>query len=258
MSNCTLFSMVLLMAWALPSTALGDAPPAEVRLEPASDSRRLDSRPEWVLKRDEAGIRSYEMKQEGSPLLSFKAEGVIDAPVDLVLSVLLDANRSMEWINFMSESVVVRWIDEPSDYVQLSRFDIPWPVKDRMFISRVVVEVDPETYTAVIVYHPADDQVEPRDAILGNATGSHFTLKPIDGGTRTEFMGVGIADPKGSIPKWIVNWVGSSWPHQIMEALREQVLKDDVVVTPMIESLYAGFEIEPRFKLSSGDPPASE
>jgi len=234
-------------------SAVSAAPP---NLEPAGDSLRLDSRPEWVLKRDEEGIRSYEKKQAGSPLLSYKAEGVIDAPIDLVLSVLLDAERAGEWISHLSESTVVRWIDEPRAYVQLSRFDVPWPVKDRMFVSRVALEIDPETYATVVTYLPTDDAVEVRDAILGSAVGSRFILRPIDGGARTDFTGIGVADPKGVIPAWIVNWAGGSWPHQTIEALRRQVLKSDVAVTPPIARLYEGFAVEPRLGLISADEPA--
>jgi hypothetical protein len=198
------------------------------------------------------------MRREGSPLLSFKAEGIIDAPIDLMLSVVLDAERSTEWISYLTESVVVRWIDEPGEYVQFSRFDIPWPVQDRVFISRVAFEVDPETYATVLYYHPSDDRPEFEDAILGSATGTHYVLRPIDGGTRTIFTGIGVADPKGSIPKWLVNWVGKSWPHETIQALRRQVRKDDVFVMPRIEPLYTGFEIDPRHQLISADPPTSK
>jgi hypothetical protein len=256
--NRPLLHAAFLLAFVLSSPAFGGGSATDASLEPAGDSMRLDSTPEWVLRRDEEGIRSYEKKQEGTPLLSFKAEGEIDAPIDLVLSILLDAERADEWISHLSESVLVRWIEAPREFVQLSRFDIPWPVKDRVFVSRIALEVDPETFEAVIVYLPADDLVEPRDAILGSATGSRFVLRPIDGGRRTDFVGIGVADPKGAIPSWIVNWAGGSWPHQTIEALRKQVRKSDVVVTPPIASLYQGFTIEPRLSLISTEAPPAE
>jgi len=260
MSNRTLVHAAVVLVFALSGPALGrdGGSATDVRLEPAGDSRRLDSQPDWVLTRDEQGIRSYEKKQADSPLLSFKAEGVIDAPIDLVLSVLLDAERSDEWISHLSESSVLRWIEEPGEFVQLSRFDLPWPVMDRMFVSRITLEVDPETFTAVIDYLPTDDPVEPKDAVLGSATGSRFVLRPIDRGTRTDFVGIGVADPKGAIPTWIVNWVGGSWPHQTIEALRKQVRKHDVVVRPPIARLYEGFEVAPRLEIHSADAPAAE
>jgi len=259
MSKSILLNTALLLIFGVATDVLGGDPTSDdAQIDAAAESATLEASPDWVLTRDEAGIRSYKMQREGSPLLCFKAEGIIDAPVHLVLSVVLDAERSMEWISYLSESVVLRWVDEPIDYVQLSRFDIPWPVKDRVFISRVAIEVDPETYEAVLVYHPADDQVELRNAVLGSATGTRFHLRPIDGGGRTSFTGIGIADPKGALPKWLVNWVGGSWPHQTIQALRKQVRKHDISVMPALEPLYAGFEVEPRLRIISADPPSPE
>jgi hypothetical protein len=258
MSNCILLSTALYLAFGLASPALAGAPSADPRPDSVAGTELPDSSGNWELKRDDDGIRSYEMQREGSPLLCFKAEGIIDAPINLVLSVALDTDRSKEWISYLSESVVVRSIDEPGEYVQLSRFNLPWPVQDRVFISRVVLQVDPQTYAAVLAYHSADDQVEFENAILASATGTHYILQPIDGGARTNFIGIGIADPKGSLPKWLVNWVGGSWPHQTIQALRRQVKRDDVFVMPRIEPLYAGFEIEPPHQLISADPPTSK
>ena len=241
----------LVLALALAGPAVAGGSPSDASLEPAADSLRLDATPEWVLRRNEQGIRSYERKQVGSPLLSFKAEGVIDAPIDLVLSVLLDAERAGEWISHLSESAVVRWIEAPTDFVQRSRFDIPWPVKDRVFVSRIALEVNPETFAAVIDYLPADDGVAQLHA---SAVGSRFVLRPIDGGRRTDFTGIGVADPKGAIPAWIVNWAGGSWPHETIEALREQVTKSDVAVTPEVARLYEAFTLEPRLTQLTPEP----
>jgi len=85
--------------------------------------------------REEEGIRTYRMERPDSPLLVFKGVCVIDAPVDRVLSVCLDAERADEWIGLVSESRVLRWIDGDRAYVQLTRFDLPWPVRDRAFVS---------------------------------------------------------------------------------------------------------------------------
>jgi hypothetical protein len=258
LSTRILLSAALYLTFGLATTAVGQGAPANARLDSARGSGLLDSEPDWELTRDEDGIRSHEMQRDGLPLLSFKAEGIIDAPIDLVLSVMLDAERAEEWINFLAESVVTRWIDEPGEYIQFTRFDVPWPVKDRVFICRVVLEVDPETYATVLAYHPSDDRVKFENAILGSTAGTRYILQPIDGGTRTFIAGIGIADPMGAIPKWLVNWVGRSLPHDTILALRRQVRKSSISVMPLVEPLYAGFEIEPWHQPTSADPRTSE
>ena len=74
--------------------------------------------PGWELTRDEDGILSYKRVVDGSPLLVFRGEGVIEAPITRVLSVALDNTRVGEWIPGLAESTVVRWIKEPLEYIQ--------------------------------------------------------------------------------------------------------------------------------------------
>jgi len=254
MSIRILLVISLHVALAISATAHGQVPNAVVA-EYANLPWEFDAEQGWNLTRDDDGIRSYRLQKEGSPLLLFKAEGVIDAPIDLVLSTVMDAERAGEWIDFLSESVVTRWIEQPSKSVQFTRFDLPWPVKDRVFVSRVELEIDPKSYAAVLFYRACEDRVAFENAIQGSATGTRYLLRPIDGGARTRLTGIGIADPKGSIPKWVVNWVGGSVLHETIASLRQQVHKKDVAVNPLLEPLYRGFEVEPAHQLISADPP---
>jgi len=165
-----------------------------------------------------------------------------------VLSVCLDAERAGEWIGLLSESAVLRWLDDGEADVQLTRFDLPWPVRDRVFVSRVEIDVDPASRAATLTYfeshvsHEDDETLAIDDAIRGSTAGTHFRMRPIAGGERTLFTGVGIADPRGAIPVWFVNWAGRSVPHRTLEALRRQVGKPDVAVSPGVASLYEALE----------------
>ena len=201
--------------------------------------------PGWELTRDEDGIRSYKRVVTGSPLLAFRGEAVIKAPITRVLSVALDTERVGEWIPGVAESTVVRWIKEPVEYVQYSRFDAPWPVRDRIFLSRVVMAVDPHTYTTEIRYHNIPETLDRDRGIQGYTGGSYYILRPFDQGRSTYFVGVSVADPRGSVPAWLVNWMGASWAHRTLRLLARQVAKPDVSDLPMIEPLFAGFEPSP-------------
>ncbi len=232
------------IAWlgltAAGSARAGEADAALV-VETGPVAARSDG--DWQLIREGDGIRTYRMERPDSPLLAFKGEGVIDAPIDLVLSVCLDAERADEWIGLVSESAVLRWLDDHRAYVQYTRFDLPWPVRDRVFVSQVEIEVDPDTFTATLAYHESPDAPAIDDAIIGSTAGTVFRLQPIEGGARTLFTGIGIADPRGAIPVWFVNWAGRSVPHRSLTALRRQVRMDDVSVSPIVASLYEGFEV---------------
>lgn len=49
---------------------------------------------------------------------------------------------------------------------------------------------------------------------------------------------VSMADPRGSIPAWLINWVGSSWAYDTMVRLRAQVHRPDVIELPTVVQIY--------------------
>jgi hypothetical protein len=175
----------------------------------------------------------------GSSIYSFRAESELDAPMVRVMSVLLDADRVDEWIDRLAESRVHRWIRAPIEYVQYTRFDAPWPVTDRVFLSRVLISIDPRSHDTVIEYHNTKEEPPEGRWLRGYAGGSYYELKPLDGGDRTALLAVGVADPRGSIPVWLVNWIGASWAHDTVMALRAQLARPDVENLPEFDLLYA-------------------
>ena len=74
-----------------------------------------------------------------------------------------------------------------------------------------------------------DDSGAPKtDYVRGEFTYGTFTLTSIEGGKKTRVLAEVLADPKGSVAKWIVNLFQKDWPHKTIESLRKQVAKPDI------------------------------
>ena len=205
-----------------------------------TERRRGQVDSSWKQTRDEHGIRVFKRDLPDGKLLSFKAVGVIDAPIDIVLSIVLDQDRFSEWAEDRSSSRVVGWIRKPVEYVSYDRIDLPWPVKDRDFVTRVRIEVDPSDSTTKVSYSLSDYHVpSPQDAVRGSLVGSSYVLEPVYGGRRTRATGVAVTDPRGSIPAWVVNLYQRNWPYDTIMAMRDQAKKPDLVVLPRLRPLYA-------------------
>jgi hypothetical protein len=196
----------------------------------------------WVLARDDGDIKAYVRQSDDSRLLAFKVVAPIDAPIELVLSVVLDAEHAEDWLPRLRVSEILRWIDEPLSFVQYTEFNAPWPVGDRVFVSRVELRVDPETFAADIRYYDSEDAALNEAAIKGSAHGSYYLLRPIDGGRRTHFTAVSMADPKGRIPTWMINWIGRSWAPGAMSNLRDRVASPKAERLRNLAPLFVGFD----------------
>lgn len=188
----------------------------------------------WDLVSDEEGIRTYRREIEGSPLISFRGETVIDAPIGKIVSVLGDSKRKTEW---MDRLVFTRtlWMKSFYERVEYNHTAAPWPFKDRDFVLRAEASVDRVKRALHIHIRSTEEPTlapETKDKVRGQITKSHFELRSIDGDTRTWIAVEVHADPRGAIPKWVVNLVQKTWPRKTLEGIRRQAAKPDVLEHP--------------------------
>lgn len=195
---------------------------------------------EWQ-KTDETkdGIKVYKREIPGSDVIAFRGEGVVNAPLSLVATIIFDTKRGPEWVEDLKESRVLRREDGMT-FIEYDHIGTPIILKDRDFVARVTTAVDPVNRTLTIEYKSVDDPSAPRTSyVRGNMEHATFILKAIGSGAdqKTEMIGDIHCDPKGSVPKWIVNFFQKDWPVTTFRNLRRQAARKDIP----IESRFAGY-----------------
>ncbi|NRB37235.1 MAG: hypothetical protein HRU20_02065 [Pseudomonadales bacterium] len=193
----------------------------------------------WQLSRDEDNIRSYKSRRAGQKLVAFKSDSIIDQPIAKVLTVLLDSTYAHEWIPKLKTSEIREAKHWPEAYLQFTHINAPWPVWDRIFLSRVTVDVDPISHQTNIHYVKADEDIHIAKTILGSVDGSFYQLQSVDNGQKTRLIAISVANPNGSLPKWLVNWVSANMPHDTVVLLRDYMANHAITVDARIQRLYA-------------------
>ena len=194
---------------------------------------------EWKQIKNKDDILVYQKTNPDSSLLAFKGEGDVNAPIERVAAVIFDTTRAPEWIVDLEESKIVKWISK-NEYIEYDHVKTP-PVimKDRDFVSLVKMNVDPKTGEMTFQYKSVVDPLVPETRhVRGNLMNTTFVLKPIAGNTKTHVMGEIYCDPKGAVPKWLVNWFQQDWPLDTFKNLRAQVTKTDIRVDAKISELF--------------------
>lgn len=244
-NNATCYPSAMFLQCFLPalaqlflSTAGAALPPANPTTAPAPLSATLPDR--WELSDEVDGIKVFKQEIEGSEVLAFKGEAVIDSPLERVATVIFDTSRAPEWVVDLAQSRLVRWINE-NEFIEYDHVRTP-PIimKDRDFVSRVHMTIDREKGQMKFVYGSTEDASIPETShIRGDLKNTTFTLTSIEGGTKTHLVGSILADPKGGVPKWIVNFFQKGWPIDTIRNLRRQAAKADVKVDPVIAAKLA-------------------
>jgi hypothetical protein len=184
--------------------------------------------PAWEKIDDDDGITVYRREVPGSPIIAFKGEGVVNASILRVASVLIDTSRATEWIDSLAEARTLKQIGE-DEYIEYDHVSTPFVLKDRDFVIDAKLEVDPaQKKVALMIHSVTDPQAPETNYVRGELMRSSFTLTALDHGQKTHVVAEIHADPKGSVAKWIVNMFQKGWPHNTITRLREQVRKPDI------------------------------
>ena len=194
---------------------------------------------DWKLVGNEDGISIYRRDVAGSSIVALKGEGIINAPVWKVASVLLDTTRAPEWVDSLKLSKVVRRLSLNS-YVEYNHLGLPPLIRDRDFVSEVLIDVNAADRSAALVYTPTDDPLAPKTHnVRGLILSGSFRAQSLEAGQRTELTAELHCDPKGALPAWIVNLFQKSWPRKTFEGIRKQVTKPDVTMPDEFKDVLA-------------------
>jgi hypothetical protein len=197
------------------------------------------SGPPWEKFDEDEGIAVFRREIPGSPVIALRGEGVVDAPILRVASVLVDTSRSTEWIDRLEEVKVVRKVSDDEE-IHWTHVSTPVVLKDRDFVYSIKMEFDPANKKVFLNYHSVYDSGAPKtDFVRGEFKFGTFTLTSIEGGKKTRVLAEVLADPKGSVAKWIVNLFQKSWPHKTIASLRKQVAKPNIKDQPRLKELFA-------------------
>ncbi|HEX3774059.1 MAG TPA: START domain-containing protein [Polyangiaceae bacterium] len=195
--------------------------------------------PPWEKFGEDDGISVYRREVPNSPIIALRGEGVVNAPILRVASVLVDTARAPEWIDSLAETKVVRKIND-DEYIEWDHIKTPIVLKDRDFVFDVKLELVPADKAVALNYHSVYDSGAPKtDYIRGEFSYGTFKLTSIEGGKKTRVLAEVLADPKGSVAKWIVNLFQKDWPHKTIESLRTQVAKPDIKDQPRLKELFS-------------------
>ena len=191
----------------------------------------------WEKIGDDDGVAVYRREVPGSPLVAFKGEGIVDASILRVASVLVDSSRATEWIDSLKEARILRQVSE-TETIHYDHVGTPIVMKDRDFVSDCKLEFEPAKKIVSLKIHAVNDASAPTTSyIRGELLQSSFVMTSIEHGTKTRVVAEIHADPKGSVAKWIVNLFQKKWPHNTLTRLRAQVAKPDIREHPRLKEV---------------------
>jgi hypothetical protein len=209
------------------------------RAEAPAFAKATAGKEDWKLVGNQHGVEIYRRDVAGSDVVAFKGQGTIEAPLWKVASILLDTRRAPEWAESLKESRVVKRLG-PNTYIEYNHLGMPFILRDRDFVSEVLIDVNTDARTFGLVYKPTEAPGVPVTRyVRGQITSGVFQIRSVEQGRRSTLMAEIQCDPKGAIPAWIANFFQRSWPVTTFERLRLQAAKPDIAMPEEFKDVLA-------------------
>ena len=178
---------------------------------------------DWVLQKDQEGIRIYTRDTEYSDFDAFRGEIEVEASLNQVVAILADVANHREWMKDISESEMVGDFD-PAGYHSYGRTDAPWPVSDRDWVVRWEILTGVEQSGVIVTFTKADGVRPPtNDAVRTGEFQGFWHLESVGEGRTRVVYEVSHANPGGMLPAWLVNAFVVNQPYYTLLAMRGQL-----------------------------------
>ena len=157
----------------------------------------------WTLHKD-GKIKVYVSEIKNSSFDGFKAEAVLNAPIQNILAVMTNPKSCVEWVENCITSYGFGATSFHDRYGYTSSH-LPWPFKNRDLAVHITTSNNPATGVINIHMQSVDGKVpENDDNVRIHIAETDYEFKKIDA-DHTKVIWRQHADPTGALPGWLVN-----------------------------------------------------
>lgn len=181
---------------------------------------------EWQSIGDIDGVNVWKKEVEGSSLLAFRGVVTADVEIGQVMSVFLDHRQRKNWVAKHADD---KNLEAGSGFQEYwIHFNTPFPVSDRDYVLRSDGYRDPDkrTFTCKIKSVVRKDAPEKKCCVRAQLHGTYYRFEALPGPTPRTRLTVEVhTDPRGMLPKWLVNMIQRKWPSDTLNGLIREAKK---------------------------------
>ncbi len=177
----------------------------------------------WKSVLNKKGIKVYTRPFKGSSMDEFKGVAVINAPIEVVVNVIRDANNQKKWMANCSKSKIIKRINK-NHIVVYNILNVPWPLSDRDIIIDTYLTEDLKNgkfLAKMKIYKKSIVPVNKKYVRITKFWAS-CSLKRI-GPNKTHLIYMNKADPAAPVPKAIANMMAKNNPYNTILGMRRMV-----------------------------------
>ena len=173
---------------------------------------------------DKNNIKVWTYQDANNPIFSYKATTTLNAPMEKAIAMVLDVQKTPEWVPNLAKVEVLSQDNQKGDFVLYMVLDFPFPLKDRDMVVKGKISKDAN----------GNISIKNKAIASGKAVNSNYIrLKNYEGdwifqklaANKTKVTTTGFADPEGSIPQSVTNMLVEQQPYQMLQKMKVELAK---------------------------------
>lgn len=176
--------------------------------------------PKLSLHRNDIKVWTYQT--ENNPVIQYKAETTFDVPLERAVAVVLDVERTPQWVPYVGKVQLLSRDDQKGEFILYMVLDFPFPLKDRDVVIKGKMNKNADGSISIknqAIKH--DYPVQPDIIRLSRYEGDWTFQKVADNKVKVSTRGY--ADPAGAIPLSFVNMFVQQQPYQMLMKMKKEV-----------------------------------
>lgn len=158
--------------------------------------------------------------------VSINGEGVIDAPLFVVMDHFKDVQKTDSIIPGMIAKRILKQISE-TERIDYDHYKVPWPFADRYTIYRAKTKNIAGREIFITMKSLDNYPFEENDKVLARVKKSSFLLQSLpENESKTKVTIKLMIDPGGYLPLWLIKLVAGSWSEDFFRNLRENIRRE--------------------------------
>ena len=180
---------------------------------------------DWKLRRDRDSIQIYTSAVEGSRYDAVLSRSIVqDVRLSALVALLMDFAACPQWVDKCVESYVYKKISD-TELLVYTHNNLPFPIKDRDVLSRVLWHQDPESFEVSMDSEATADILPREKGIVRLLEASvSWRFSPLPNGS-VEVTNQAHINPGSRLPGWIVNMLLVDTPYETMKSFVAEVRK---------------------------------
>lgn len=170
-------------------------------------------------------IKVWTYKDANNPVLSYKAETVIDVPIEKAVALVLDVNNSPKWVPNVAKAEILSRDDKKGEFTLYMVLDFPFPLKDRDMVVKGKMSKD--SNGTITIKNSAIQQGKAlnTDYIRLKDYSGDWTFQKL-GANQVKVTTNGHANPEGAIPASVTNMLVEQQPYQMLQKMKAELAKN--------------------------------